>query len=177
MAGDTPNAPAPKLTPGQIRVIAAYARGLRTSQITKTLGMSERSVRDHVARAAKRAQIEGRPLGALIHYAYTHGLFDGTEYADLAVRTRETPPQLRLPRGLCLVLGCMAEGLSLGATGKELGISRTTVMQYRKRIYTRFHTRELSRAVAMGWQWGLLPTRPLASAPPRQPVSAGASLR
>ncbi|MET7746563.1 LuxR C-terminal-related transcriptional regulator [Streptomyces sp. NPDC005385] len=162
MAGDTRIAL--PLTPGQVRVIASYARGLRTTQITQALGTGERSVRDHIARAAKRAQISGRPLGALVHHCYQHGLFDGQEYADLAVRTRETPPQLRLPHSLCRVLGCMAEGLSLTAAANELGITRPTVMQYRKRIYERFRTRELPRAVAMGWQWGHLPIRPTAGA-------------
>ncbi|MCX5285955.1 LuxR C-terminal-related transcriptional regulator [Streptomyces sp. NBC_00198] len=162
MAGDTPDT---ALSPAQISVIAAYARGLHTAQVCTTLGMSQRAVRGHIARAARRAHITGRPLGGLVHHCYQQRLFDTSAYPDLAVRTTAPPPALRLQHRPRIVLGCMAEGLSLNATANELGISKASVMTYRKRIFAQFGTRELPRVIAMGWQWGHLPLRPPAGAP------------
>lgn len=157
MAGDTPDLP---LSPAQISVIAAYARGHRTAKVSEVLGMSERAVRGHIARAARRAQVSGRPLGGLVHHCYVNSLFDADTYPDLAVRTSAPPPALRLQPRPRFVLGCMAEGLSLNATARELDISKASVMTYRKRIFAQFGTRELPRVIAMGWRWGHLPLRP-----------------
>ncbi|WP_369043442.1 helix-turn-helix transcriptional regulator [Streptomyces sp. Midd1] len=157
MAGDTQDLP---LSPAQISVIAAYARGHRTAKVSEVLGMSERAVRGHIARAARRARVSGRPLGGLVHHCYKHRLFEPDTYPDLAVRTTATPPALRLQPRPRIVLGCMAEGLSLNATARELGISKASVMTYRTRVFAQFGSRELPRVIAMGWQWSLLPTRP-----------------
>ncbi|MFJ8798472.1 LuxR C-terminal-related transcriptional regulator [Streptomyces sp. NPDC102487] len=167
MAGDTRDT---ALSPAQISVIAAYARGLRTAQVCATLDMSQRAVRSHILRAARRAQVSGRPLGGLVHHCYKHQLFDADTYPDLAIRATAPPPALRLQNRPRLVLGCMAEGLSLNATAQELGISKASVMTYRRRVFAAFGSRELPRVVAIGWQWGHLPARPATQTPAVKPM-------
>ncbi|MCX5239751.1 LuxR C-terminal-related transcriptional regulator [Streptomyces prunicolor] len=149
--GPTPHG---RLTPAQTGVIAGYARGHRMQQVAAELGISPRAVRGHVSRAARRTGIEGRSLGALVDHAYRHGDFD--TIPDLAIKTQPVPPALRMPRSLRRTLQCIARGLSTSATAQELGVSRATAREYRRRLYEQLGTTLPPRAVALGWQWRLL---------------------
>jgi len=145
------------LSPTQVQVIAAYARGAATSEVSARLGISQRAIRHHIQRAAARAQIAGRPLPGLVDYAYRHGYFD--DIPDLAVKTPGAPPRLRLPRSQQRTLQYMAQGLSTGATARDLGVSRETARVYRNRLFERLGTVCAYHAVALGWQHNLLPAR------------------
>lgn len=147
--------PTPPLSPAQVSVIAAYARGATSSsQVSAQLGISDRAIRGHIQRAARRAGITGRPLPALVDYAYRHRYFD--DIPDLAITNRATPSRLRLPGSQRRTLQCLAQGMSTGATARELGVKRETAREYRNRLYARLGTVYAYRAVALGWQHGIL---------------------
>lgn len=143
-----------RLTPAQTAVIAGYARGHTTFKVAEDLGMSERAIRHHVERAARRAGVTGRPLPGLVHHAYLHDLFSGL--SRLAIRTQTPPPHLQLARSQQAALECMALGMSTKATARHLGIGRETARAYRRSLYRRIGTTSPPHAVALGWQWGLL---------------------
>ncbi|MFI5880883.1 LuxR C-terminal-related transcriptional regulator [Streptomyces sp. NPDC051554] len=142
------------LTPAQTAVIAGYARGYTTLKVEERLGLSERAIRHHIERAARRADVTGRPLPGLVNYAYLHDLFSGI--SRLAIRTRTPPPHRQLARSQQAVLECMALGMSTNATARHLGIGRETTRAYRRGLYRRIGTTSPPHAVALGWQWGLL---------------------
>ncbi|MCI3277581.1 helix-turn-helix transcriptional regulator [Streptomyces cylindrosporus] len=154
MTSTTEANPGAPLSPAQVRVIAAYACGGSTATLTADLGMSERTIRRHVQRAARRATISNRVLPGLVDYAYRHGYF--ADIPDLAIKPRTPPPHLRLPISQLRTLQYMAQGLSTGATARKLGIKRESARAYRDRLYERLGTTCAYRAVALGWQWGLL---------------------
>lgn len=165
-AGTTPQG---RLTPAQIAVIAGYARGHGTERVAAELGISPRAVRGHVHRATRRLQLSGRSLAALVDHAYQYDDFTG--YPDLAVKTQPVPPAFRLPRSLVRTLQCIARGLSTSGTAQELGVGKTTVREYRRRLWTQFGTTQPARAVALGRQWRLLGPADL---PPRAAAPASA---
>ncbi len=53
------------LTPQERRVALAVSRGWRNRRIAEALGISERTVKKHVAAACKKMQVEGRVQLAL----------------------------------------------------------------------------------------------------------------
>ncbi|MFJ4787621.1 LuxR C-terminal-related transcriptional regulator [Streptomyces sp. NPDC088794] len=148
------NAPAPDrpFTPVQVLVIAGYARGQKAEAIATSLGISPRAVRSHTSRAAKRVP-RGRSLAALVDHAYASGAFEGIP--DLAVKRQSTAPAVQLARCLVRTLDCMARSLSTSDIALELGISRNTVREYRRRLLAQLGTEYPPHAVARAWQLGV----------------------
>ncbi|MBA4865954.1 helix-turn-helix transcriptional regulator [Streptomyces sp. PSKA54] len=137
------------LTPCQIRVIAGLARGHLAARIGQDLGISPRTVHNHILRAAARAGLHGRPQPQLVDYAYRHGYL-----ADLAPEQRA--PIFALSARLAQTLDCLARGLSVNGIADELGVGRDTAHEYRRRLYRLLQARTRAHAVALGWQMELL---------------------
>lgn len=136
------------LTPGQVRVIAGLARGLRPAQIAPSVLVTPQSVRSHITRAALRVGLTGMLQPALVHYAYLTGYFAGLR------------PEPRPPISVAGRQADVLRGIALGLTTEEIagrfGISPHTVHEHRRRLLKNLDARTRAHAVALGWQAELL---------------------
>lgn len=125
------------LSAAEVAAVREYARG-------RTPG---RSARARVRWLSIRLGIPGTPA-ALVDYAYRHGYL-----APEVPRRRPDLPPL-----LVRQLECLAQGLGTRATSGELGVARSTVRQYKRRLLDAMGVKTSERAVAIGWETGLLRT-------------------
>ncbi|WP_051854712.1 helix-turn-helix transcriptional regulator [Streptomyces sp. NRRL B-1347] len=141
--------PTPRLTRGQLLVIAGLARGHDTLRIASDLHTSPAAVRTLIRRAAARTGLKRRPQPQLVDFAYQHG------YLTALPTERRPRPTYLTPR-LMEVLEGTARGLSLNEIAAELHISRATAHEHRRRLRKLLGAHTRAHAVAIAWQAGLL---------------------
>lgn len=121
--------PGMRLTPAELRVVDAVADGLTTDQAARRLNLSPLTVKQHLARVARRIGIGDR--AGIVAFALRTG----------QLRRRPLPPGVRTPvvswRHVRL-LPLPAEGLSNLEIGERLGLSEETVKTHLRLLFTQF---------------------------------------
>ncbi|MBS2965548.1 response regulator transcription factor [Actinocrinis puniceicyclus] len=132
----------------ELQVLEMMTRGLSSEQIAKALGLSARTVKSHKANISQAIGSYGSATRT-VALAFAHGYLRAVP--DSGCRR----PQLQ---GRQLqVLARMAEGLSNPQIGGVLGLTENTVKTHIKRLFRTLGVASRVRAVAVGFETGLLP--------------------
>lgn len=110
--------PGMRLTPPELRVVAAVADGLTNSQVGRRLSLSPLTVKQHLHRISQRTGVGDR--AGIVAFALRTG----------QLPRRPLPPGVRVPpvAARCVVLlPLVAEGLSNLEAGVRLGVAEETV--------------------------------------------------
>lgn len=134
------------LSPIEIQILAGVARGHTNLQIGTTLGRSELTIKDHVARIGHRLGATHR--AAMVSAGYRGGYLTGLSPEPrkrVALSTRQQQ-----------LLDGMAEGLMNGEIGARHFLAEDTVKTHARGLFALLQASNRAHAVALAFQQGLL---------------------
>jgi DNA-binding NarL/FixJ family response regulator len=152
--------PAAKLTCRELDVLRLLAWGLSNRLIARRLGISEKTVKNHLGSIYFKIGATGRTQAAL--YAQHAGLTDAGEAAPPAPVPAPVPGKDAPPAGPALtarergVLRLLAWGLTNRLIARRLGISEKTVKNHLGSIYFKIGATGRTQAALYAQHVGLL---------------------
>jgi DNA-binding CsgD family transcriptional regulator len=162
--------PSRPLTARQLQILELIAEGATKSQAADALGVTEPTVKSHVAHILDT--LGTRNAAHAVAIAYCRGMLDCG---------RRVVPQDSISTRERQVLAGIAFGMTDSQVGHVLGIAPATVKSHLRRIYTKLGVSRRAQAVDIAFRSGLLvvkanpprrgyPERATAGSAPSRPV-------
>lgn len=156
--------PSRPLTARQLQILELIAEGATKSQAADALGVTEPTVKSHVAHILDA--LGTRNAAHAVAIAYCRGMLDAG---------RRVLPRDSISTRERQVLAGIAFGMTDSQVGHVLGIAPATVKSHLRRIYTKLGVSRRAQAVDIAFRSGLLVVKtspPLRAHPERGTVGA-----
>lgn len=135
---------APQVTDRDVDILAGAARGLSRRDLGHRMGLTEKHIQNRLRTLGRRFQLPRADQGAIINYAYQHGLLQHLE--------PEARTAVFLPDRQREVLKLLCYGLTNQEIGNRLFIAEFTVKTHVAALLKAIGARTRAHAVALEYQ-------------------------